>query len=165
MAGRIQRFPAPLLPLLSIKSDESPNLLGGEVQPGLEMLAFYLAERLEVVSATQAGVSTVTFLYIPVPAGEYWFLHSITAAAGNITVGSSVELTVGISDQANVNAYLDSMQAPRVTTSAAETVLQSGMPSQPILLKPGMKIFGGTMFPPTSIDLTVRALIARLTPT
>lgn len=162
MKGLIQRFPAGLLPLLTIKASETPQALDESVGAGLELAPFYLAERLEVVTQTQAGISTVTFSYVTVPANEYWWLYTVSAAATNITVGSSVELTVGIGDQAGVNSYLNSMNAPRVTTTAAESVVVTGAPSQPLLLKPGMRIFGGTLFAPTSIDLVIRALISRL---
>ena len=162
MKGLIQRFPAGLLPLLSIKESETPKDLEDSVAASLELAPFYLSERMEVITQTLAGVTTVTFSYITVPANEYWWLYSISAAATAITLGSTVELVVGISDQAGVNSYLNSMLAPRVTTNAAETMIVSGLPGQPILLKPGMKIFGGTMFPPTSLDLVVRALVSKL---
>lgn len=163
MGPLIQRFPTALLPTLGIKATETPSNIGNEVQASLEMAAFYMSDRLEVQTAQSLAVTTVQFTYLQVPQGETWWLHSISAAANNCTVGSTIVLTVGIADQSSTNSYLNTMSTPRVTTSAAETVILTGQPSLPILLRSGMKVFMGTAFPPTSADLYLRALIARLT--
>ena len=157
----IQRFPQGLLPLLSIKASDTPETLEQSVSPSLDMMPFYIAERLEVVNAVQAAVTTATFLYTQVPAGEYWYLYNVSAAATTITVGSNVQLVCGISDQAKTNSYLGGMTSPTISV-AGQSIVNTGSVPIPTLLKPGMWIFAGTLVAPTQLDLTLRALIARL---
>jgi len=162
MAGIIQRFPAALLPMLSIKSTETPPSLGEQVMPGLEMAPFYLAERQEVVTLTQAAVTTATSVFLPVPAGEYWWLYNVSAIASAITVASNVQLAVGVADPAQ-QSYWGGMTAP-VVAIAGQAFVVPALAPQPLLLRPGMRLFAATLVPPTQLDLTVRAIVARLTP-
>jgi len=159
----IQRFPAALLPLLSIKGSETPTSLGDSVQPTLEMLPFYLAERAEVQTISQATVSSALVLTLPVPAGEYWYVWWMEAIAQNITVGSNVQLATGVADLGGGLVNVNSMNAP-VVSIAGQAFALTG--AGPILLKPGMSLFASTLVDPGagSLDLVCRGLVARLTP-
>jgi len=161
----IQRFPQALLPLLSIKASATPNFIAQEVQCGLDLMASYLADRLEVQGAAQSAVSAPTTLTITVPAGEYWYLFNLSSSATAITAGSVVSLAVGIGDPSGANSYLASSDLTPATIATQSVVLAAGQ-SIPILLKPGMRLIGQLLVDPGvgTVDLDVRALVARLSP-
>lgn len=165
MKSLIQRFPAALLPLLSIKASDTPPLMDDTVAPSLDMSPFYLTDRLEVQSASALGISSVTGASIVVPAGEYWWLFSAAATANNITAGSSLKLSIGIGDTAGLQCALNAMGAI-VASVAGETFIVAANAPVPILLRPGFSILASTLVDPGAgtLDLYCRALVARLTP-
>lgn len=164
MRGKIQRFPAALLPLLSIKASETPPELEQFVAPGLEMMPSYVADRMEIQTATVNGITTATFAAsIAVPAGEYWYLQNLSGFASNITAASNVQLGLGVADPTNNNTYVAGHDAQHVSI-AGQRFQISWDPAFPLLLRPGMILTGGTLVAPTSLDFTLRALVARLTP-
>lgn len=168
LKGLIQRFPSGLLPLLGIKASETPTLFGDEVGPSLDMLPLYIADRLEIVSATSAGVSASNAItLLPVPAGEFWYVHSMMALAVNVTAGSVVKLSVGVANPGGGVAQLSADQQPSAASLAAETYARPALPGTPLLLPSGWQIAASTLCDPGvgSLDLIARALIARLQPT
>lgn len=165
-AGLIQRFPAGLLPLLSIKESEAPDSLAGVVAPALEMLPFYVADRLETKVATTAGVSSSgAVVSTPVPAGEYWWLYAMNAQASNVGVGSLVQIGCGIQTPEGNVVYFGSMLAP-TTSIAGQTFSVPGAFPVPVIARPGCVLFAATFVDPgaTTIDLSVSVLFARLSP-
>jgi len=162
----IQRFPAGLLPALGIKASETPTSLMEEVQPGVDMLPFYLADRLETISATTVGVTSVTTVSVQVPSGEYWWLWAINAIAATISApGANMQLNCGVQTPDGSGPTLAAMLAPVVSIAGQQFHL-SAVPPQGLLLRPGCFVFAGTEVDPgaQTFDLTVRALFARLTP-
>lgn len=160
----IQRFPSALLPLLSIKSSDTPAELLQQVQPGLELLPFYLADRLETQVGLLAGVTTAgAEITQTVPAGEYWYIWNLAATAQAITVGSNVQLSVGYRSPANLGPAIAAMQAP-VVSIAGQTISLPGIPPAGLLLGPGCVIFASTLVAPTQLDLRVWVVAARLRP-
>ena len=161
MPGLIQRFPGALLPLLSIKEGETPRTLADVVLPSLEMFQLYTAERLEVVAANVAAISAVQVVLLPVPAGEFWYVHSLQAVASTITVGSSVKLSCGITDRAGANVQSEAMLAPVVSIAGELFSVQAQIET---ILPPGFNLFASTLVDPGAgtLDLACRALIARL---
>lgn len=161
MKGSIQRFPSALLPLLSIKAAETPSALDDTVVPTLDMLSLYLADRWEVVTATTAGLSAVGQIGIPVPAGEYWYVHSVEAIGSNPTVGGNIQLTCGIADTAGLLYNLNSMPAPTVSIATQGFSITARYDQ---FLRSGMQVFAGTLVDPGAgtVDLLVRAWVARL---
>lgn len=166
--GFIQRFPSALLPLLNIKSEETPRQLEEVVQGGLEMLPFYAADRLEVRQITQAGASAVnTIISIPVPAGEFWLVHSVMALALNVTAGAVVKLSVGVSNPSGAVAQLGAHQSP-IVAAAGELFALPALPGTPLLLPSGWNLVASMLQATggaTTLDLYCRALVARFTPT
>lgn len=163
MKGLIQRFPAALLPLLSIKASETPPALDDVVSPSLEMLPAYAADRFEIQSAFAAGIvaQNVNAAPITVPAGEYWLVQQLCCIASNITVASNVQLAAVIIDPAGVTTYVAAQDAQHASIAGQIFAVSW---DGPVLLRPGMKLSGGTLVAPTSVDITVRALVARFSP-
>lgn len=161
--GQIQRFPGALLPLLSIKSDETPHLIGNTVSPGLEMFPFYVAERLEVVTASSAGLSAIGSILLPVPTGEYWYVETVMALASNVTAASAIKLTCGYTDRAGANIQVAGMGAPVASVATELFTVQNVVK---LLLPPGFQLFASQIVEPGAgtLDLSVRAMIARLQP-
>ena len=164
MKGLIQRFPAALLPMLSIKASETPPLLDEVLSPSLDMLAAYVADRMEIQTNSVAGVTAVgNPCIITVPSGEYWYVQNVSLSAANITLGSNVQMALSIADTANVTTYLNAHDAQHVSIAGQQFYLGWDC-SLPLLLRPGMKIQGGVAVAPTSLDLILRAFVARLSP-
>lgn len=166
MKGVIQRYPTGLLALLSIKQDETPQTIAEIVAGSLELMPFYLAERVEVVTAQSLGLSAQANLYLQVPAAESWWLYGVHATAANVTAGSAVKLNCGVADQAQNAFVLGSMDVIGPVSVAGEVYAVAGPCPQPLLLKGGSYIFAGTLVDPGAgtLDLAVRGLIARLNP-
>lgn len=166
MKGVVQRFPAGLLPLLSIKESETPHLLSEEMGASLEMSPFFLSDRIEVQTASAVAQTAPAQFFLPVPAGEYWWLYNVSIIGNNISApGASVQLGCGIADQAGGLAWLGAMLTPTVSVAGQAIVVPASVPV-PILLKPGMQIFGSMLVDPgaQTVDLTLRALVSRLSP-
>lgn len=164
MNGAIQRFPGALLALLTIKASETPVSLEETVGASLEMLPFYVADRLESVSNKLVGTTTVgAFVQVPVPTGEYWLLWNVTAIVDNISAPASIKALCGYNTPDGVGITLGSMTAP-VVSVAGEQFHVPGMAPQGLLLRPGSFVFAAIDVDPgaPTLDLTVRAAIARL---
>lgn len=167
MKPAIQRFPAALLPLLSIKAGDTPPVLDEIVGPGLEMLPFYVADRLETSVASSLALSAVGSILIPVPSGEYWWLYAVNAVASNITAASSVMLGCGVQTPEGNAIYLGSMDAPTVSVAGQAFAVPGPVPGPGLLLRPGCNLFAQTLVDPGAgtLDLFVRGFFARLSPT
>jgi hypothetical protein len=161
--GRIQRFPGALLPLLSIKSDETPQILGGRVDPSLEMFPFYVSERLEVVAASSNGLSAIGSILLPIPLGEFWYVETVMALASNVTAASAIKLTCGYTDRAGSNIQVAAMTAPVASVATELFTVQDVVK---LVLPPGFQLFASQIVEPGAgtLDLSVRAMIARLQP-
>lgn len=165
MKPQIQRFPAALLPLLSIKASETPQVFDEQVAASLEMLPFYAADRLEVTGGQSLAVTTPLQAITTVPQGEYWYLYALSASCNNITAGSNVRLACGVVDQSSNAVRLGAM-ASTVVSAAGDAFSVPGTVGPPLILKPGMGVFAETLIDPGAgtLDLYCRALIARFSP-
>jgi len=166
MKGLIQQFPSALLPLLNIKASETPPVLDETVQPTLEMLPFYTADRLETLAASQTLVATLTSAVLTVPTNEYWILYGLNAIATVIGVGALVKLSCGFSpNQDGISYFLGSDNRGVTTTVAGELVIVPGPCAVPFILRPGSVIFASNMVVPGgafTYTLNCRAEICRL---
>lgn len=95
MAGLIQTIPAGFLSLFQAKEmGANPNLLGTEVQPTIEMLPFYLAQRRQVqeLSHNIAAVGSATL--ITVPGDEVWLIEECINVSPILGAGQLLEHAV-----------------------------------------------------------------------
>lgn len=160
----IQRFPQGLLPALGIKASETPAVLDQRVAPSLEMMPFYLADRLETLSGTNAGITNPAVAQLQVPAGEYWWVWAINAIANNISApGANIQLYCGVQTPDGAGPALASMVAP-VASIATQSYHLGAVPPGGLLLRPGCFVFAGQDCDPgaQTFDLVVRCLFARL---
>lgn len=100
VSGPIQVLPAGLLGFLQLKSPagRNPEVLTGEVAPGLEMLPFYINQ--QAIHATQGGktialgTGTGNLLFdapsIVVPLDEFWYVKYFTVLFSPLTAGDIV---------------------------------------------------------------------------
>lgn len=103
MAGpqSIQRYPRGLIDLLGMRATgDTPQQLGGQVAGVLELLEFYLNDRMvpnaSAAGAPLAAIGNVTIPGLTVPARELWLLYELTVYIGTIAAATACKFNGGI---------------------------------------------------------------------
>ncbi len=171
MAGPtdIQRYPRGLIDLLGMKSTgDTPHQLGGQIAGELDMLDWYLNDRLEVLSTTiavaPAALGNFQFQNSTVPQGEMWAVYDVAVNCGGVVAAAAsiIFTPVIFRNQSLVgNAVAAGFQT---TAATGQNILSGTHYSQPTLVLPGqsfgVQVQGITGVPAVPFQLT--AWFARL---
>lgn len=144
MAGPqdIQRYPRGLIDLLGMRATgDTPHQLGASTNAVLEMLDFYLNDRLEfntqTLSAAPAALGNFQFPNTVVPQGQMWAVYDYTVNCGGaIAVATAMKFSPVIfrnqSLVGNAAAY-----GPAISVAAGENGLGGIRFERPNLVMPG----------------------------
>jgi hypothetical protein len=136
-AKTIQRFPAGLLDILGMQSTgDTPHLIGGEVIPTIDLLDYYLIDRLRGQQATTANVAAIGGLVTTVtpPAGEQWLVYGFTGASAALAAATAFTATLAVF-RASTGFY--QFIGPNVSAANPATYANGVSFSQPFIMRPG----------------------------
>lgn len=164
--ANIQRSPKGFLSLLGIVGQNPPPLTSENVQPTLEMLELYAADRLTPVSASEAAVSAIgSFADLPVPPTEAWLVVSvgflITSINGALTQQRFSTLLV---QQGTTNAPLNHYETSVAAPAVGDEIRYGSQVSPRLIMRPGMSLrtFVGVDPGVVTFTVTTTAVIVRL---
>lgn len=143
MAGpqAIQRYPRGLIDLLGMRATgDTPHMLAGDIGGSLEMLEFYLADRL-VPNAAAAGaaVTVVGDLAIPgliVPARELWLIYECTLTSGTTAAATGFTATAGLLRNVGSGNVYSALTDPTVVGASSQANIGAKF-ERPVLALPG----------------------------
>jgi len=144
MAGPqdIQRYPRGLIDLLGMRATgDTPHQLAAQTMPQIDLLDFYLNDRLEVLSQTiaaaPAALGNFQFQNSAVPQGQMWAVYDIAVNCGGV-VAAATSITfspVVFRNQSIVgNAVI---AGPTATATAGQNILSGSHYERPVLVLPG----------------------------
>lgn len=138
----IQRYPRGLIDLLGMRATgDTPHLLAQQMNSTLEMIDFYLNDRLEfntqLLAAAPAALGNFQFPGTIVPQGEMWAVYDYTVNCGGpIAVATAMKFSPVIfrnqSIVGNAAAY-----GPAIAVAAGENGVGGIRFERPNLVMPG----------------------------
>lgn len=158
----INTLPIGLLSLLGIKNGGvNPQYLLPQLAPVLDLSAFYLQQKAELLAPADQVVNAVgSFLggAVVVPAGEMWVVHSSVLISAAV-LGAGAVLQAGVAFFTDQSAGV--RVAPQVLAGAGDSFL-AGFEG-PILLPSGYKIgIQATRYTAPAATISQRIYISRL---
>ena len=115
---------------------DTPHLIGGEVQPMIDLLDYYLIDRLRGAQATTANVAAVGGLVTTVipPAGEQWLVYGFTAASGPLAAATAFTANIGVFRA--TTGFYQFVTSPRAVANPA-TFAEGITFDRPFIMRPG----------------------------
>lgn len=143
MAGAqdIQRYPRGLIDLLGMRATgETPHKLGQENIGTLEMLEFYLNDRMtpnaSASAAPPAAIGNVQITGLTVPDRELWLVFELTAYVAAIAAATRLVFTGGVlRNRGSGNVY--SALTDSIVVPALEAGYVGKKFERPVLMLPG----------------------------
>lgn len=143
MAGpqAIQRYPRGLIDLLGMRATgDTPHLLDNSVGGSLEMLEFYLADRL-VPNAAQASAAVTVVGDLPisgliVPARELWLIYECTLTSGTTAAATGFTATAGILRNVGSGNVYSALTDPQAVGASSQANVGAKF-DRPVLALPG----------------------------
>lgn len=143
MAGPqdIQRYPRGLIDLLGMRATgETPHKLAQENSGTLEMLEFYLNDRMvpnaAAAAAPPAAIGSVQIPGLVVPDRELWLVSEMTFYIAAIAVATALKFTGGVlRNRGSGNVF--SALVPSITVPAQEAGYVGVKFDRPVLMLPG----------------------------
>lgn len=165
MAGPqdIQRYPRGLIDLLGMKSTgDTPHQLQQQIGGEIDMLDWYLNDRLEVLSTTiavaPAALGNFQFQNSTVPQGEMWAVYDVAVNCGGVVAAAAsiIFAPVIFRNQSLVgNAVI---AGPQSTAATGQNILAGARYEKPNLVLPGqsfgVQVQGITGVPAVPFQLT-----------
>lgn len=97
--SRINAVPKALQDLLgNTASGVNPSELAAFVQPGLEMLPFWMLDRQEYIPSAGSVAAVFGNTFLTVPAGEIWIPIGLSFEITGTVIGEAFQIVVGVTD-------------------------------------------------------------------
>lgn len=143
MAGPqdIQRYPRGLIDLLGMRATgETPSKLSQENHGTLEMLEFYLNDRMtpnaSASAAPPAAIGNIPITGLTVPDRELWLVFELTTYIAAIAGGTAVKFTGGVLRNRGSGNVFTALTLP-VSVPAGEAGYVGTKFTRPVLMTPG----------------------------
>jgi len=143
MAGpqSIQRYPRGLIDLLGMRATgDTPQELAQSVIGNLELLEFYLADRLipnaSVGAAPMNAVGDFAIAGLTVPSREIWLVYEVTLTSGTTAAATAVTATAGLMRNVGSGNVYSALTMPSTAGAAAQLNVGSKF-DRPVMALPG----------------------------